>query len=179
MVFDIKRLKDIRKKLNMTQQQFAKRAAVSQSLIAKIEAGTIDPSYSNVLKIEQTIHDMTNSTEPSAEDILNPKIIFVAPTDHVIDIVKIMKKNGISQVLVEEDNKILGIVTEGSLLEDLNKLQHLRAQDVMLEPPPIVSNKTKLSVLAAILTQYPLVVIQKESRFIGVATKSDLLNHLV
>ena len=180
MVFDIARLKDIRKKLGMTQQQFAKRATVSQSLIAKIEAKAIDPSYSNVLKIEQTINELTNAREPSADDIKNPKIIFVAPTEYAVDIVKLMKKNSISQVIVEENNIIIGLVTEGSLLEkDFGKLQQLQARDVMLEPPPVVSSKTKLSVLTALLTQYPLIVIQKESRYVGVATKSDLLNHLV
>ena len=179
-MFDIKRLKEIRKKLGMTQQAFAKRANVSQSLIAKIESGAIDPSYSNVLKIEQTVNDLTNIKEPSAQDVMNPKIIFVKPDDKVIDVIKVMRKNNISQVIVEEESKIVGIVTEGSLLEkDLSKLQQLRAKDVMLDPPPVVSNKTKLSVLSAILTQYPLVVIQKDARFVGVATKSDLLNHLV
>ena len=179
-MFDIKRLKEIRKKLSITQQAFAKRANVSQSLIAKIESGAIDPSYSNVLKIEQTVNDLTNIKEPSAQDVMNPKIIFVKPDDKVIDVIKVMRKNNISQVIVEEESKIVGIVTEGSLLEkDLSKLQQLRAKDVMLDPPPVVSNKTKLSVLSAILTQYPLVVIQKDARFVGVATKSDLLNHLV
>ena len=179
-MFDIKRLKEIRKKLGITQQAFAKRANVSQSLIAKIESGAIDPSYSNVLKIEQTVNDLTNIKEPSAQDVMNPKIIFVKPDDKVIDVIKVMRKNNISQVIVEEESKIVGIVTEGSLLEkDLSKLQQLRAKDVMLDPPPVVSNKTKLSVLSAILTQYPLVVIQKDARFVGVATKSDLLNHLV
>ncbi|MBI4141216.1 CBS domain-containing protein [Candidatus Woesearchaeota archaeon] len=179
-MFDIRRLKDIRKKLGITQQAFAKRANVSQSLIAKIEAGAIDPSYSNVLKLEQTVNDLTNIKEPSAQDVMNPKIIFVKPDDKVSDVIKVMRKNSISQVIVEEENKIVGLITEGSLLEkDLSKLQQLRAKDVMLDPPPVVANKTKLSVLSAILTQYPLVVIQKESKFVGVATKSDLLNHLV
>lgn len=179
-MFDIKRLKEMRKKLGITQQAFAKRASVSQSLIAKIEADRIDPSYSNVLKIEQTINDLTNIREPSAQDVMNPKIIFVKPDDKVSDIVKVMRKNSISQVIVEDEGKIVGLVTEGSLLEtDLSKLQQLKTNDVMLDPPPVVSSKTKLSVLSAILTQYPLVVIQKDSRFVGVATKSDLLNHLV
>lgn len=179
-MFDIKRLKEMRKKLGITQQAFAKRANVSQSLVAKIEAERIDPSYSNVLKIEQTINELTNVREPSAQNVMNPKIIFVKPGDKVSDIIKVMRKNGISQVVTEDDGKIVGLVTEGSLLEkDLTKLQQLRANNVMLDPPPVVSSKTKLSVLSAILTQYPLVVIQKDARFVGVATKSDLLNHLV
>lgn len=179
-MFDIKRLKEIRKKLNITQQKFAKLANVSQSLIAKIEAELIDPSYSNVIKIEETLNNLTNAKEPSAEDVMNTRLIFVPPFEEVSEIIKKMKKSQISQILVEDNNKIVGLVTEGSLLEqDISKLQSLRARDVMLEPPPIVSSKTKLSVLSALLTQYPIVVIQKDNKYVGVATKSDLLNHLV
>ena len=36
-------LKKLRKKLGLTQNQLAKRANVSQSLIAKIESNKIDP----------------------------------------------------------------------------------------------------------------------------------------
>ena len=179
-MFDIMRLKEMRIKFRITQQKFAKLANVSQSLVAKIESGLIDPSYSNVLKIEQAINDMANTKEPCAEEIMNHKIVFVEPIEPVKEIIKIMKKSGISQVLVEENNKVIGLVTESSLLEtDLEKLQNLRAKDVMLESPPIISTKTKLYVVSALLTQYPIVVIQKDNKYIGVITKSDLLNHLV
>jgi predicted transcriptional regulator len=174
------RLKDIRTKLGITQQKFAKTANVSQSLIAKIEAGLIDPSYSNVLKIEQAVNDLSNTKEPSAEDIMNKKILFVHSDDKVSDIIKLMKKTNVSQVLVEEINSIVGLVSEGSLLEhDFAKFQALSAKDVMLDAPTIVSHKTKLSLLASLLTQYPIVVIQQNTKFVGVVTKSDLLNHLV
>jgi len=46
MEFEINEVKDIRKRLGLTQLELAKRANVSQSLIAKIEAGRIDPRYS-------------------------------------------------------------------------------------------------------------------------------------
>lgn len=179
-MFDITRLKEMRLKLGITQQKFAKLANVSQSLIAKIESKLIDPSYSNVLKIEQAINDTVNTKEPCAQDIMNHKIVFVGQIEPVKEIIKTMKKTGISQILIEENNKIIGLVTESSLLEtDLEKLQNLRAKDVMLEPPPIISSKTKLSVISALLTQYPIVIIQKENKYVGVVTKSDLLNHLV
>ena len=50
-MYDIKQVKEIRKKLGLTQSELAKKAGVSQSLIAKVEAGTLDPTYSNAKKI--------------------------------------------------------------------------------------------------------------------------------
>ena len=41
----IDRISKIRKQLGLTQIQLANLAGVSQSLIAKLESGRIDPSY--------------------------------------------------------------------------------------------------------------------------------------
>ncbi|MFQ5647816.1 MAG: helix-turn-helix transcriptional regulator, partial [Candidatus Aenigmatarchaeota archaeon] len=41
---EITEIRKIRKKLGLTQSQLAQEARVSQSLIAKIEAGKLDPT---------------------------------------------------------------------------------------------------------------------------------------
>ena len=51
MVFDITHLKKIRKQLDLTQYAFAKEAGISQSMVAKIESGKLDPTYSYIKKI--------------------------------------------------------------------------------------------------------------------------------
>ena len=48
---DIDEIKKLRSSLGLTQKDLAQRADVSQSLIAKIEAGRIDPTFSKVQKI--------------------------------------------------------------------------------------------------------------------------------
>lgn len=58
MQFALEEIKQIRKKYNLTQSDLAKRSGVSQSLIAKIEAGRIDPTYSNAQKIFNALNDM-------------------------------------------------------------------------------------------------------------------------
>ena len=71
MVFDITQLKKIRKQLDLTQHQFAKNSGVSQSMIAKIEAGKLDPTYSYVRKIEDAMSSLTKHKEKEAKE--NPK----------------------------------------------------------------------------------------------------------
>ena len=51
MDHDIKEIKILRKKLEITQNELAKKSGVSQSLIAKIESSNIDPAYSSIKKI--------------------------------------------------------------------------------------------------------------------------------
>ena len=179
-MFDIRRLKEVRNRLGLTQRQFADQAGVSQSLIAKIESGQIDPSYSKGLKIEDAITCLTKTQEPEAKSIMTNKVIAVKINTPATEIVQLMRKHDISQLPVLEKGNVIGLVSEGSILEKpADKIKFLKAQDLMTEPPPIVSEKTKLSVITALLKQFSLVLIRKNSCFIGVITKTDLLRSIV
>jgi len=48
---DLSRIAVMRKRMGLTQTELAEKAGVSQSLIARVEAGTVDPRYSKVEKI--------------------------------------------------------------------------------------------------------------------------------
>jgi len=50
---DPKQLKKIRVQLGITQSELAKAAGVSQSLIAKLESGLVDPSFSTMKSISE------------------------------------------------------------------------------------------------------------------------------
>ena len=71
MVFDISQLKKIRKQLDLTQFQFAKKAGISQSMIAKIESNKLDPTYSKVKKIELALELLTKHGEKQERGYLN------------------------------------------------------------------------------------------------------------
>ena len=45
-MFELNEISRLRKQLGLTQAELAKLSGVSQSLIAKLEAGKIEPSYS-------------------------------------------------------------------------------------------------------------------------------------
>ena len=51
-----------------------------------------------------------------AKDIMNTEVITIDPKTKIEDIAKILSKNSISGVPVVEDEKIVGIVSEGDLL---------------------------------------------------------------
>lgn len=173
-------IKSIRQKLNLTQNQFAKIAGVSQSLIAKIEAGKIDPTYSNFSKIRNALDNYTGHHEKIAEEIMNKKIISIKQDDTLITVNHIMRKHGISQIPVLESNGIIGIVTESSILEaNFEKIVQLKAKDVMIDSPPIIGPKTSLKQITGILKHFQLVFVKDKGEFVGIITKSDLLNILV
>ena len=175
MIFDITKLKEIRTKLGITQKHFAQIAGVSQSLIAKIESGRIDPSYSNVVKIEQAIELLRKKKEKEAREIMTKKAITASPGEKIEKIIKIMTKHKISQVPIVEKGNIIGLVTEGSILEKKGKT----ASENMIESPPTVSGNAKISVIRALLEFYPIVVVKEKDKLSGVITKADLIKNII
>lgn len=179
MSFKLEEIKEIRKKLGITQSDLAKRADVSQSLIAKIEAGRIDPTYTKVQKIFAALSDLGKKHELKAEEIMANKIIFVEPDDSLDEAIKKMKKYGISQMPVVEDHKSVGIISESIILETmLNKKEKMKVRDVMGESPPVVSKESTVTVISNLLKFYPLILVSEGGMLKGVITKSDLLGKM-
>lgn len=180
-MFDITQLKNIRRKTNLTQSLFAKKAGVSQSLIAKIEAGKIDPTFSKVKKIEDALAKITHEQEAVAKSIMVSNVTSVSPNIKTKDIISMLNKHAISQVPVIEEGNVKGIIYESSLLEKSNDagFHSMLAKDIMVEAPPIVTEETKISVVSSILKFYPLVIVSKDGKIAGLITKSDLLKSLI
>src|SRR3989338_9884210 len=180
MVFDITPLKKIRKQLNLTQHEFAQKAGISQSMVAKVESGRLDPTYSNVKKIEQALELLTKNYEKEAKDIMIKNIISVNKDEKISNIIKLMNKYTISQLPVLEKDKVIGLILESSILnKGLEDIKNLKAKDVMEEAPPIINKNAKLEVIKQLLRFYSLILIEDKGNLIGLITKSDLINSLV
>jgi predicted transcriptional regulator len=181
MQYELKHLKQLRKQLGLTQTEFAKEAGVSQSLIAKIESNSIDPTYSKVRQVFDTLDRLSKNKEPCAREIMQTGIITARPGDRIVDIVKQMSKNAISQIPVLDGKNIIGLVTEKDILEHLGSedVHALKAKDAMVEPPPIVGEDTRMSAINALIRHYPLIIVAKKGELSGIITKSDILNNMV
>ncbi len=175
MPFDISEIKPLRKKLGLTQSEFARLAGVSQSLVAKVEAGTLDPTYSNAKKLFNALESFSRKKEMSAEDIMTPRLVHVKPDDSAKDAIRKMKKYEISQMPVLEDERPVGLISEAILLDALlnSKSEEIRA--VMQDSPPLLSRDSSVSVISDLLRYYPLVLIGEKGKLKGIVTKSDLL----
>ena len=181
MSYAIQEIKELRKRYNLTQSQLAKRANVSQSLIAKIEAGRIDPTYSKVLQIFETLTNLEQKNEVKIADIMNKKIIPALPREDIHSIIKKMQKYEISQMPVLDGEKPIGLVTETNLLkkiaevEDPSKLSTIHIKEVMEECPPIITKNASLKVAQSLLLHYPVILVSEAGHLIGLITKADIL----
>lgn len=173
---NLSQIKHIRKKLGLTQTELAHKANVSQSLIAKIESGKIDPSYTNAKKLFDTLSNLEIDDELKAKEFMYKKIIYADSLDSLKDTILKMRKNNISQLPVLDKDKVVGFISESVLLEKvLDGLTQSKVKEVMQTNPPIMPPDTKQSVIANLLKHFPLVLIEQKGKLIGIVTKADLL----
>lgn len=179
MYSDLKDIKRLRKHHSLTQAELAKLAGVSQSLIAKIEAGSLDPTFSRTQKIFAVLESLDKGAELQAKDIMVRKVLTCSPLSSVTDAVRKMHKHGISQLPIIKDNHVLGLVSENTILEMIANPKHdiasARINDVMQDAPPIISEHTGLSAITPLLRYFPMVIVRNKANITGVITKADML----
>jgi len=171
-VFDIKKLREVRKKHGISQQELARRSGVSQSLIARIENSSVDPCYSKVLRI---INAFEQTSKGRIEEIMTKKIISVKPSDEIKKAIKIMRKRGISQLPVIENDKIIGTVTEtgASVIIQNPSLKYIRE---IIEPSlPTLDKKSSIQTCNELLKHFPAVLATNNGKICGIVTKANLL----
>ena len=171
-----------RKALGLTQSRLAELAGVSQSIIAKIESGTVDPSYSIVKRLIEALEKQSvEISRPRVSEIMSKPVIGIARTQLVRDAVDLMRRRGYSQLPVFEGTRCVGSISEKTILdraamgEPLETLLNNRVRDIMDSPLPMVNDDTPLEMVLGLLQGNYGVLVTKGESTIGILTKSDIL----
>ena len=175
MIDKLHEIKEMRKKLGWTQAELARQAAVSQSLIAKIEAGRIDPTYTKVQKIFDALNRAGRKKDLLARDIMNPKLVSVIPGTGISEAIKKMRKLGISQMPVLRAHQSIGTVSEAGILEALLHKKADKVEEIMEDASPVVPHTASVSVVQHLLQFFPIVLVSEDGHLKGVIKKSDVV----
>jgi predicted transcriptional regulator len=173
-----------RRQLGLKQSELAKAAGVSQSLIAKLEAGTIDSSYNKVKNIFDVLERLELKTKIQAEKLLHHEVISVQKTVPLSEVVKIMKEHGISQMPVFEGKQSVGSISEKAIMhqilagQDLEEISRQPTEKIMEEAFPQINEEAPLSLISSLLQTYSAVLVSRRGEIIGIITKADLLRML-
>lgn len=176
-MFDLKDVKQMRVRLGLTQAELAKEAGVSQSVIAKLESGRIDPGYKTAMRILAALEQRRLKDSPKALDVMHLSVIAVHPDSSVATAVKLMRKHSISQLPVMGD-QIVGVITESTIMAHLNGLNS-KVGDIMEATPPIVPPNASLPVISNLLQHYSIVLVVEKGALVGIISKSDILSAFV
>jgi predicted transcriptional regulator len=174
-----------RRLIGLTQQQLARLAGVSQSLIAKLESGKIDPSYTKVKAILDALERLHTESEVLAEEVLHEGVIKVQKSELVSKAVQTMAEHGISQLPVFDGKHSVGSISEKTIVgkvsagKDLSQISKLPVSDIMEEAFPQVGEDAPLPLISSLLQVYPAVLISTKGKVIGIVTKADLLKKMI
>ncbi len=170
----------------LTQGRLARLAGVSQSLVAKIERGKVEPSYRNVVALYETLERIgeENTREAPAGHLATRTMITVRPRDRLTVAAHLMRTHGVSQLPVKEGEYIVGSLTDRRVVECLadhgksRPLEQVTVGEVMQKPFPTLDASTPGKVAAALLKHAPAVLITERGKPVGILTQADLFRGL-
>lgn len=178
---DSSEVKIRRLKLDLTQTDLAKKAGVGQSIVAKIEKGRVDASYSHLKMIFDCLEELESKTDATANMVMNEKIFLVSRHDRVSRAIELMRKHGFSQLPVFEGKHPVGSISEKSIIEKFSSglnakhLGTLECGEIMDESFPIVPENTPLPAVSELLKHHFAVLVRRKEAVVGIITKADLL----
>ena len=173
-------LRRLRRAAGLSQAELARRAGVSQSLIARIESGSVNPRLSTLRRILSALEEYLKE-EFKASDLMNAPVIAVHVSDGVEKVVELMWRHAISQLpVVDNEGVVVGMIYEKDVvkafLRHRERALELKAKDFMSEPPPIVPPSAPLSAVTALVSdRYPAVLVVEGKKLVGIITRSDIM----
>jgi len=177
---ELHEIERLRKKFGVTQTELAEKAGISQSLIARVESGKVDPRYSKVARIFKALEDM-KSKGIRARDIMTRKVVGIQAGDSMEKAAGIMKRYDVSQLPVFEGKKQVGSISERVILDEIAKgadvhaLSKRKVREFMDEPFPVVSLNAPLTSISVLLENRLAVLIVDKGEIKGIVTNADLL----
>ena len=167
-----------RKKLGMTQKELSRQAGISQSLLAKLESGKVEASYSKVQRIFDILDKSERKDEKKAVDVMTKGIISAKPDNSVKEVISKMKSHSISQLPVMSGNKQLGSISESIIIEKMQEgksFDKVSAKEIMESPFPTTSKKISVSSLLPLLKEVGAVLIVDKDKIVGIVSKTDVI----
>lgn len=166
-------LRRLRIDAGLTQKRLAELVGVSQAHIAKIEQAKVDPRLSTINKILQVLKE---GEMRKCEDVMTKGVLFAKPNDSILKVSEAMVRHGISQMPVMNVDKVVGTITEETIVENLSSdIATEKVENIMDPPLPTVQEETSVIAIRPILERRQGVLVARGRRIVGIITRSDIL----
>ncbi|MFW9808134.1 MAG: CBS domain-containing protein [Candidatus Thorarchaeota archaeon] len=174
MILTTEDLKKLRRRSGKTQAELASEIGVSQSYIARLERGSLDPKLSLVKKM---VEALTGRTGMTCSEIMTINPITIDARDLVSTAVSLMQKNNFSQLPVLRGTQMIGIITEWDIIQNLQHNLHEISVQAVMSPGGslMIDESTPVEIIIPLFEKYQAVLIHNQGRIQGIITRSDLL----
>jgi len=193
---DLEKIRQVREKLGLSQRELAAIAGVSQSLIAKIEKGGIDPSYGNVRRVFEAFEEVIKQRKTSGEksgaqltvgDLAARGVVSISPEQTIGEAVDRMVGGRFTQLPVLVGDRVVGSITDDRLrdytIEETRSkrktyegVMQTPVSEIMEEPFPILSEETPIELASLHLQRQEAILVSRKGAVIGILTSADFLN---
>ena len=175
-------LRKIRKKFGLTQRKLAKRAGVSQSLIARIENKSVDPRLSTIRKIINALTFLQKDIR-TIKDVMHSPVVTIDALDTVRTAVNIMRKYDISQLPVLQSRIVIGSIQESTVINWLSRSRNVEklfsnsVYNIMDKPFATVEPDMEVDTVVSLFSQgNSAILVMEKGKIIGIVTKIDILS---
>lgn len=178
---DLKEIKNIRRKLNLTQDDLCEVLKIPQATISRIENGNGNPSFLTVKSIFDYLeheHLRRKELEKKAENIMTRKIIYIDGKSTIKDAVNLMNTHNLSQIPILEEGKNLGSITTKKIqkaITDNPELMNASVEIIKELPFPEIDKDWDIKGISNLLTNYSAVLVKEYDKYIGIITDADFL----
>jgi len=181
-LIDPRQLKKIRIQLGITQAELARASDVSQSLVAKLESGKVDPSFATMKAISEALGKHIRSEGRKARDVMSNPVLSIQLTTPLSECISLMKKHGLSQLPVYSGSKLVGSISENHIVSLLSNAEdpkialHRPVSKFIEASFPTVDVGTPLDALYSLFSFVPAVLVTSGENVEGIITKIDIIS---
>jgi predicted transcriptional regulator len=179
----IQEIKKKRLALGISQKDLANAVGISQSLVAKIETGSVNPSYEAIKKIFEYFDSVELPHSGIARDIEKKDLVWIRRTDKVKEAAEKMRQHGFSQLPIrdEKDDICVGSISERQIIHEMMEAPNPKefyskpVVEIMAEQFPVVDENISVNAVALLLQHSQAVLTARKGKIVGIITPSDLL----
>jgi predicted transcriptional regulator len=179
----IQEIKKKRVTLGISQKRLANAVGTSQSLIAKIESGRVNPSYDAIKKIFEYFDTIELPRPGMARDVEKRDLVWIRKSDKVKEAAEKMRLYGFSQLPIRDEKEeiCIGSISERQIIHELLKGQDPKVfyekpvNEIMAEQFPVVDETIPVTAIASLLQHSQAVLTARKGKVVGIITPSDLL----
>jgi len=178
---DLKEIKNLRRKLDLSQKELEKALNIPQATISRIENGIGNPSYITVKKIYDYLERerlRRKRLEKKAENVMTKKIISIDSQSSIKEAVNLMNKFNVSQIPIVRNNQNLGSITAKKIqkaITDNPAIVNAKIEIIKELPFPEIEKDWDIKNISNLLTNYSAVLVKEYDEYIGIITDADLL----